>query len=121
MIQNKIPNKVFQDLELILNKEPEFFQVVTEAISHFASTYGEKYEANPDSPVITKKMLYHPTNGKTLTTYQTLRYMQRYMEDPTKFAKAENKNDLMKALHYILFECVRHNRVAGGKNLDIKD
>ena len=113
-------NNLQQDLELISQKEPEFYNVLSELIGHLAGTYKDKYEASKGF-IDTKKMLYSQEMGGHLAFYQMSRYLQRFSA-PDTFKKGANKNDLYKICHYALFECVRKNKIEQDpKNIDHKD
>lgn len=121
-IDDSIPldlNLTFGALQNIRNKEPEFFAALSEAIVHLNDTYGDKYEA-VKSIVDTKQLLYDPEKGKYLSLYQTMRYLQRFFAPAKDFDKGENKKDILKAIHYLLFHNVMLNRRESVKNIDIK-
>ena len=101
------PYTITDDLNKIALHEPEFAIALAQVVRHFASTYGDKYEAG-GSPIVTKDHLYAQDRGKAINLYQCLRYLQRY--DTTGFAKSENPADAHKAIHFLMFELVRKNR-----------
>lgn len=109
----------FSALQNIKDKEPEFYKALSEAIIHLNGTYSDKYEA-VKSIVDTKQMLYDPEIGKYLSLYQTMRYVQRFFAPGAKFDKGENKKDILKAIHYLLFHTVMLNRKGDTKNIDLK-
>ena len=110
--------KAIKSIGIIGEKEPELLVVVAEVLNHIANTYQDKYEGSKDL-LNTKAQLYHPIRGASINTYQISRYLQRFMSEG--FEKSGNKNDMMKIVHYAVFDMVRMNRIGDVKNLDIVD
>jgi len=97
--------KIKDSLDIISEKEPEALIALGLIIGHISGTYGDKYEKDDSNPVTTKKLLYHPEKGGTLNTYQSLKYLQRYVSEGSK--KSNLITDLYKAVHYMVFEVTR--------------
>lgn len=110
--------KAIDALAIIGDKEPEFLLAVAETLNHLAKTYQDKYEGSKGL-LDTKAQLYHPERGAVINPYQIARYLQRFMSEG--FQKSGNKNDMMKIIHYALFDIVRMNRIGNVKNEDIVD
>jgi len=89
----------------IEQKEPNVAQAIGMVVKHIHGTYSDKYAKGQDMGVDTKKMLYHPIGGKFINEYQIARYLQRYVTSGTK--KSGLLIDLMKMIHYAVFEIVR--------------
>ena len=89
----------------IESKEPEVCQAIGMVVKHIHGTYSDKYAKGQDMGIDTKKMLYNETNGKSINEYQVARYLQRYVTKGTK--KSGLLIDLMKMIHYAVFEIVR--------------
>jgi hypothetical protein len=95
------------DLELILNNDPEFFNILSELISYLALTYYEKYEFSPmGNPSM--KISSDPKLGKGANMFNAIKYLQRYCTEG--FDKSNNPKDLIKSIHYILFQLVNHRK-----------
>jgi hypothetical protein len=110
--------KAITSIMLIGEKEPEFMVALAETLNHLANTYNDKYEGGK-SLLDTKQQLYDKDRGGIINSYQISRYLQRFM---TKgFKKSGNKNDMMKVIHYALFDIVRMNLMPDTKNVDIVD
>ena len=92
-------------LQEITNKEPEVYQAIGMVITHIHGTYSDKYAKGQDMGIDTKKMLYSKVGGKKVNEYQIARYLQRYVTEGTK--KSGLLIDLMKMIHYAIFEIVR--------------
>ncbi len=117
-MENNYTKKAIESLSLIGDKEPEMLVAVAETLAHVAKTYEDKYEGSKNL-LDTKEQLYHPERGGIINTYQISRYLQRFMSKG--FKKSGNKNDMMKIIHYSLFDIVRMNRSGNVKNEDIVD
>lgn len=101
-----------EDISAMLNdiktKEPDVCEAIGMVIKHIHGTYSDKYAKGQDMGIDTKKMLYHPVKGKAINEYQVTRYLQRYVTEGTK--KSGLLIDLMKIIHYAIFEIVRRIR-----------
>ena len=117
--KNNVDTNIIICLNNIKNKEFEFYKALSEAIIHINDTYGDKYEA-VKSIVDTKQLLYDPEKGRFLSLYQAMRYIQRFFAAGDKFEKGENKKDILKAIHYLVFHTVMLNRKYSVKNVDVK-
>lgn len=95
-------------LNEINEKEPEVAQAIGMVIEHIHGTYRDKYAKGEQLGIDTKAMLYHPQNGKPINEYQIARYLQRYITTGTK--KSGLLKDLLKMIHYGIFEVVRRIR-----------
>lgn len=91
-------------LDEINEKEPEMCAAISMLINHVHGTYSDKYDKGKDF-IDTKKMLYSKSCGEYINVYQVSRYLQRYMTIGCK--KSRLIVDIMKAIHYLLFELVR--------------
>lgn len=97
-----------KQLETINAAEPEVGQAISMVIEHIYGTYTDKYAKGEGVGIDTKKMLYHPKNGKAINEYQIARYLQRYVTEGSK--KSGLLKDLLKMIHYGVFEIVRRIR-----------
>lgn len=98
--------EVIESLELINSKEPEVAQAISEVIKHIAGTYSDKYDVTKS--VINTKTFLYGKDGAILNTYQVSRYLQRYNTQGN--AKSSLPKDLLKAVHYLVFEITRRIR-----------
>lgn len=93
-------------MEEIAIREPEMAKAIELVVEHIHGTYNDKYDTG-DKSVDTKLLLYSE-DGSILNVYQTLRYLQRYK------TKGKHKSgllkDLLKGVHYMLFEVTRRVR-----------
>lgn len=92
-------------------QEPEVAYAIGMVIEHIDGCYSDKYAKGIDMGIDTKKMLYNPDSGKKVNEYQIAKYLQRYVTEGTK--KSGLLIDLMKIIHYSIFEIVR--RIKCGK------
>lgn len=97
--------KMLQDID---GKEPEVAQAIGMVIEHIHGTYSDKYAKGEMLGIDTKAMLYNPETGKAVNEYQIARYLQRYVTKGTK--KSALLKDLLKMVHYAVFEIVRRIR-----------
>lgn len=114
-MESKIIDVVISQLQEIESKEPEVAQAIAMVIDHIHGTYSDKYAKGQDMGIDTKKMLYNKDGGKNINEYQVARYLQRYVTKGTK--KSGLLIDLMKMIHYAIFEIVRRIR-ANQLNMD---
>ena len=101
-----------EDISAMLNdiktKEPDVCEAIGMIVKHIHGTYSDKYAKGQDMGIDTKKMLYNKDGGKNINEYQVARYLQRYVTKGTK--KSGLLIDLMKMIHYAIFEIVRRIR-----------
>lgn len=90
-------------LEEIREEEPEIAEAICLAIEHIHGTYSDKY-AKGINEIDTKKMLYG-ANGAAINAYQVERYLQRYLTHNS--VKSFLVKDLLKGIHYLIFETTR--------------
>lgn len=86
----------------MLEKDEHMKQTVTELIAYLESTYEDKYAS---SPIKNEDVIYSPTLGKGNNIGQVIGYLARYASEG--FEKSNKPNDLLKAIHYCLFELCR--------------
>lgn len=94
----------------IWEKDPEFANVLADLINYLKSTYSDKYEFSPmgnPSMEISKD----PKLGKGANMFNAIKYLQRYCTEG--FDKSNNPKDLIKSIHYIIFQLVNHNKNNG--------
>ena len=89
----------------VREKDKEMFKALVHLLLYISNCYGDKYEAG-GLPNISKFILTQSEDlGKGANVYNTLKYIQRYAT--TGFAKSANQEDLLKAIHFVLFELMR--------------
>ena len=113
------PTISIEEISSMLNdikiKEPDVVTAIGLVVQHIHGCYSDKYAKGEEMGIDTKKMLYHPVKGKAINEYQIARYLQRYVTDGSK--KSGLLKDLMKMIHYGVFEIVRRIR-ANQLNID---
>jgi hypothetical protein len=88
------------------------FDTIIDVLEYLASTYGDKYESK-EMPNIGKIIVTESaTLGKGANVFNMIKYAQRY--GTTGFDKSENPKDLMKVIHYSMFELQRKRHIANG-------
>ena len=93
----------------LIKADVEFGTTVEEIVSYLLSTYDEKYVNSPiGNPSI--EVLYSAEHGKGVNIFNALKYIQRYMSEG--FEKSDNPKDVVKAIHYLIFELTRLNKHA---------
>lgn len=98
-------NDYYVASQKILFQDPEAFEVLSDVMVYLASTFGDKYEA-AHRPNLAKDFLLTSDSPET-AVFNSMKYLQRYC---TKgFEKSYNKKDVMKAIHYCIFELQRRN------------
>ena len=87
----------------IIRIDRNFTIALSSLISYLSSTYSDKYE-NAGKPNMSKDFLMS-SDSPDVALFNALKYIQRYT---TKgFKKSGNPVDLLKAIHYCLFELQR--------------
>ena len=102
-------NVLAEKMEFINSKEPEVAQAISMVIDHIHGTYSDKYAEGQNLGVDTKAMLYDPYKGRAINEYQIARYLQRYITKNNR--KSNLLVDLLKLIHYGIFEIVRRIKV----------
>jgi hypothetical protein len=90
-------------IEFIIENDPGLAMALFSMIDYVASTYNDKYEKG-ETPNIARQLLL-TNHGRSAMGFTVVKYIQRYITDG--FAKSNNRMDLYKAIHYILFELQR--------------
>lgn len=86
---------------------------ILEMQSYILSTIGGKYD---NSGIDTKDLIYSDKHGKSINIFNSMKYLSRYLNDGVD--KSNNPNDLLKAVHYIIFELSRRIILNQRKNND---
>ena len=107
-MEQKIIDVAISQLNEIAQKEPEVVQAIAMVIEHIHGSYSDKYAKGENMGIDTKKLLYHPIHGKAINEYQVARYLQRYVTEGSR--KSGLLKDLLKMIHYEVFEIVRRIR-----------
>ena len=97
-------DEAISNLKKIESSELGAFYALGQLLKHIAGTYGDKYMDKNADWIQTKKLLLSK-NGKFANLHSAGKYMQRY--STTGFAKSDNIADLLKAIHYLMFEYQR--------------
>jgi len=88
--------------DMIAKKDKEVYDVLMNIVLYIGGTYMDKY--SEPNEIDTKKFLYGK-NGKAINVFQAAKYLGRY--NTSGYNKNENPKDLMKVIHYMVFELVR--------------
>jgi hypothetical protein len=94
------------NLNTIMAKDKELFDTIVDLVAYLTTTYSDKYESTQRAN-IARDFLLGSTSGDT-ACFNSIKYLQRYCT--VGFEKSNNKKDLMKAIHYVLFELQRRQR-----------
>lgn len=114
--KNLVIERTIGNLTEIYEKEPEVVIAISMVVEHIHGTYSDKYAKGQTMGIDTKCMLYDKDKGKAINEYQIARYLQRYVTEGTK--KSGLLKDLLKAVHYSVFEIVRRIKA---KQLDMNE
>lgn len=101
--RDSLIDRVMESMKHVYEKEPEAAVAILSVIEHIAGTYSDKYDSGKDE-IDTKKQLYG-ASGAAINTYQIMRYLQRY--NTVGHSKSGLVKDLMKGVHYFIFELTR--------------
>jgi hypothetical protein len=89
-------------LDKIKEADPDFYKSIEDVVNYLASTYDDKYHK---SELRNDGIIYSDNLGKGFNMGNAAKYISRYLT--TGFQKSEMPADLMKAIHYCLFELTR--------------
>lgn len=95
-------------LSTIIDKDIDFGIEVIGLLDYLASTYSDKYESedngfNPKEILLSKE-------GKASNMKDVAKYLRRY--NTSGYSKSENTEDILKSIHYLLFELQRKTKHA---------
>jgi hypothetical protein len=107
--KKQLPVDIVSKIQSIREKDPDMFRALDELMNHLYSTYSDKYQAVKVPWLDTKVLLTNHPEAKLANIHSASKYIQRY--STVGFVKSEQKIDLHKAIHYLLFECVRKSNV----------
>jgi len=77
-------------------------------IKYIHQTYYDKYGSETLLD-LEDKFIYSPNHGKAVNLFNASKYIERYAGDG--FPKSNNRQDLLKAIHYLLFEYTRRTKM----------
>lgn len=105
----KLPKELANDLENIKKHDPHTYRMMVQFIDHVNSSYLERGKYT-GSVLNTKGFIYGERElSMGYNMGQATRYIQRYCSQND--AKSYNPTDLMKCMHYTLFEAVRRHKL----------
>lgn len=87
-----------------LEKDKEFHDITIDVLAYLLTTYDDKYQNSDLDTVGIINSKYH---GKGFNVGNAFKYISRYLTEG--YDKSNNPQDLMKAIHYLLFELRRRN------------
>ena len=83
-------------------KQDKVADAIEEMMNYHASTCGDKYGK---SELDTMKLIMSDNHGKSINIFNAYKYLARYMT--SGYEKSDNRKDVIKAIHYLLFELAR--------------
>jgi len=93
--------------------DPEIVESLADLVHYIHSTYSDKYEADTFPAVDLYGLMRNSPHGKGYNIGNASKYLKRYLTDG--YPKSSNPQDLMKAMHYIIFEITRLNNLQNDK------
>ena len=75
---------------------------IEEVTEYHQSTLKDKYDDSTLSPL---ELIMSGTHGKSINVFNAIKYLSRYIT--TGHDKSDNRKDVIKAVHYLLFELAR--------------
>lgn len=97
--------KLSDDYLAIEFADPEFAGVLREMTTYLRATYKEHYEDDIQLVDISN-MIRGSVYGEGFNLGNALKYIKRYMSEGHQ--KSRNKDDLKKAIHYLLYQLINH-------------
>lgn len=91
---------------LFKTKDENLYQSILDLLAYIELTYEDKYEAENFQPIKGSDFLYSPIHGKAVNIFSASKYLQRYLTE--QYAKSNDPQDLLKAIHYLLIEYTRN-------------
>lgn len=85
-------------------KEDIVRDVILEMLSYHESTNQDKYE-KADQGLYPRDLFMSDEHGKSINIFNAVKYLSRYLSEG--FEKSNNRQDVKKAIHYLLFELAR--------------
>jgi hypothetical protein len=95
---------VMNNFKAIIDGQDGVADVMVDLMNYLKTTYSDKYEQD-GSPISAKRFSYNREYGTGVNMFCASKYIQRYITNG--FSKSANPTDLLKAIHYILFELAR--------------
>jgi hypothetical protein len=99
-----IMREVMNNFRAIIDGQDGVADVIVDVLNYLRTTYSDKYETD-GSPISAKRFSYSREFGTGVNMFCATKYLQRYLTNG--FSKSANPTDLLKAIHYILFELAR--------------
>ena len=93
-------------LDTMFEHDPDFAGTVCDLLVYLASTFSDKY-ANPRYKSLSRQITKDSGHGKGANLFNAIKYCERYLTEG--YSKSDNPTDLLKAVHYLLFELQRRN------------
>ena len=103
-----LPQDEKSQLDLLLTQEVNeesdvVFDAMLEVMDYHDSTLEDKYEGVEGNSNMSQIM--SDAHGKSINTFSASKYINRYMTEG--FEKSDDRKDIVKAIHYLLFELAR--------------
>lgn len=101
-------DNAFDELGTLSGNDPFLLISMAKVAKHINKTFNDKY--NDDTPAVDLQgLMRHSPHGRPFNIGNACKYLRRYLTDG--FAKSNDTEDLLKAVHYILFELDRRDNV----------
>jgi hypothetical protein len=94
-----------RSLTTLHTKDLAFSEQVSYLLDYLASTYSDKYEDGDEN--IAREIMMESKSCE-VTYFNIHKYLKRY--ETKGFGKSQTREDLWKAIHYILFELQRNEQ-----------
>jgi hypothetical protein len=95
--------------------DSEIYFIIEELVQYLIDCKTDKYEADKDSkPLNMRKGMFSGEKGTGFNALNALKYIDRYYG--IGFEKSRNPKDLIKAIHYLIFELKNYELNYGNQN-----
>jgi hypothetical protein len=84
--------------------DEKIYDVIEELEAYHEATSQDKY-ASADVQLYPSDLFLSDAHGKSINIFNAVKYLSRYLTEG--YEKSNNRQDVMKAVHYLLFELVR--------------
>jgi hypothetical protein len=93
--------------------DPEIVEALADVVTHIHTTYADKYEVDMFPAIDLYGLMRSSPHGKGYNIGNASKYLKRYLTEG--FEKSGNPQDIMKAIHYLIFEITRLNNLQNDK------
>lgn len=111
--QTKVLNNLQEDILDLQNVDSEIVEALSIFTQYVKKTFEDKYEEDMFPAVDLYGLMRHSNHGRGYNIGNASKYLKRYLTDG--YEKSANSSDLLKAMHYIMFEICRLNNMPDEK------